>query len=304
MTAFMHEAFHGMASDSAKSREQLLQAYREWLIKQYSKLWRDMLAAWLQSDAEDRIWFIYAHGYLLRTDNTRWAIDPNTLRHRLSQAEQVDLTALKQLSFVVLTHNHAAHVDAELITALRASPVKWVIPEHMVDSVVERCGLRRKQIVVPGYHEAVTIDGVKITAFPGVHGERSAPGAPPSDRLPSTGYLFQIGERRLLYPGDTRTYDSSLFPALAGVDTLLAHLWLGRKQAVNPAPPELQAFVRFVLDFQPRRVILGHLYEVGRKADDCWVGFHADLVRASLREQAPSLPVTAPAIGQDCVLWP
>ena len=40
---------------------------------------------------------------------------------------------LKALSFVLLTHQHADHLDLDLIRELKHLPIIWVIPESILD---------------------------------------------------------------------------------------------------------------------------------------------------------------------------
>ena len=94
--------------------------------------------------------------------------------------------------------------------------------------------------------------------------------------VPATGYLVEFQNKRWLFPGDTRTYDASQLPSFGPVDGLFAHLWLGRGCALMDEPPLLDAFCQFCLDLQPRRIILTHLNEFGRDADDFWDEEHAE----------------------------
>ena len=64
--------------------------------------------------------------------------------------------------------------------------------------------------------------------------------------MPSTGYLIESDEKRLLLPGDTRTYDTAALPDFGPVDVAFAHVWLGRNAALQTAPPLLEEFCRFV----------------------------------------------------------
>lgn len=115
--------------------------------------------------------------------------------------------------------------------------------------------------------------------------------------VPSMAYLVEFAGGRWLFPGDTRTYDASQIPALGAVDVLFAHLWLGRAAAIRDEPPLLHAFCRFCTDLRPNRVIVTHLEELGRAADDYWEARHFEQVRACLGESVPGLPVEAALMG-------
>ncbi|MCX6035958.1 MAG: hypothetical protein NTV38_13445, partial [Chloroflexi bacterium] len=97
----------------------------------------------------------------------------------------------------------------------------------------------------------------------------------------------EMGGKRWLFPGDTRTYDPAGLPDLGPVDVLFAHLWLGRAVALQSHPPLLELFCRFCLAFQPRRVILTHLEEWGRQASDFWDIEHAKMAVSVLKKGSP-----------------
>jgi len=55
---------------------------------------------------------------------------------------------LDGLSFVLLTHEHADHLDLGMVRALRTLPILWVIPEPLL-AIVEPTGLSREKIFCP-----------------------------------------------------------------------------------------------------------------------------------------------------------
>jgi L-ascorbate metabolism protein UlaG (beta-lactamase superfamily) len=114
----------------------------------YPTLWAKMTEEWCQP-GDDRLWLLYAANYLFRTGGVRWALDPLTLRQRLPQAPEVDLTRLSGLSFVLLTHRHADHLDPGVIRALRQLPIRWVIPDPILPLVLEQTGLPESQVIIP-----------------------------------------------------------------------------------------------------------------------------------------------------------
>jgi hypothetical protein len=116
------------------------------------------------------------------------------------------------------------------------------------------------------------------------------------------GYLIECGGKRWLFPGDTRTYQESQFPALDHVDVLFAHLWLGRRSALMDEPPLLDAFCRFFLDLKPRQLILTHLHEFGRDANDYWDESHVQHVSSRFKEINPDIAVTPACMGENILL--
>jgi len=79
-----------------------------------------MIAEWRLPGGEDRAWLMYSANYLLRIGDVRCAIDPLRLKNRLPQAPEMDIASdLQALSFGLLTHRHADHLDLGLLYRLR-----------------------------------------------------------------------------------------------------------------------------------------------------------------------------------------
>lgn len=283
-----------MLCDRSGVRAQIDLQKARW-SEQYLATWQKMTAVWSVDDPDDQAWLMYSANYLLRTGGVRWAVDPFTLGARVSQAAPVDVAAgLRRLSFVLLTHRHADHLDVQLIRALRAAPVWWVVPEFLVPCVTGEAGIPRARLIVPKMLEPMVIDGITITPFPGLHWEYGpSRTAGPVRGVPAVGYLVEFAQKRWLFPGDTRCYDPAQIPNFGEVDLVFAHLWLGRGCALMDHPPLLETFCRFFLSLRPRRVVVTHLNELGREPEDYWDERHYLLAREQFSKLAPGLPVSA-----------
>lgn len=285
-----------MAETVDSQRQSIADRKSRW-VREYPALWQRMAAEWRSGAPDDQVWMLYSANYLLRTGGTLWAIDPFCLKSRIPETPEVDLRAgLRDLSFVLLTHHHADHLDLALIQALRDQPITWVIPDFLVDEVTRQTGLPRSRVIVPRVQEPLEIAGVGITPFDGLHFEY-LPGRPPRG-VPALGYLAECKGRRLLFPGDTRSYAAGQLPQFGPVDWLFAHLWLGRGCALAPRPPLLEPFCQFFLDLQPRHIAITHLHELGRAPDDYWETAHFERVRERLAQLAPGLPVQSREMGE------
>jgi L-ascorbate metabolism protein UlaG (beta-lactamase superfamily) len=289
-----------MARSSEK--QALIDEKREDMLSRYSSLWNNLISEWI-SGSDDRAWLMYSANYLFRTQGVRWALDPLRLNSRLPRAPEMDVARdLRDLDFVLLTHHHKDHLDLGLLHLLRHLHVRWVVPEAILPLVRSEGGLPISQILVPKPGQPFELNGLRITSFDGFHWE-VAPGYPDGRRgVPSTGYLVELSRKRWLFPGDTRSYNSTGLQDLGSVDVLFAHLWLGRAAALQPRPPLLDDFCRFCLGLQPRRIILTHLQEWGRPASDFWDVEHAELVMSVLKKQAPFLPVEVACTGDKVLL--
>jgi hypothetical protein len=267
----------------------------------YPALWRKMIAEWNQPGPGNRVWLTYSANYLFRTNNICWAMDPLTLNWRLRSSPRVDAARdLHNLSFVLLTHAHQDHLDLDLLSALKQYPVKWVVPEFMLTDVIAQAGLSSANIIVPTPLSFIDLHGISILPFKGLHWENTPDGN--LKGVPSLGYLIECNGRRWLFPGDTRTYDAAQLPPFPNVDVVFAHLWLGRGSALEDSPPLLDGFCRFHLDTGARHVILTHLNELGRDANDYWSDAHVELVRTKFREMAAGTSVSHLVMGSSVLL--
>jgi hypothetical protein len=91
-------------------------------------------------------------------------------------------------------------------------------------------------------------------------------------------------------------------PVFPDIDVVFAHLWLGRGAALEDLPPLLDAFCRFFLETGARQVILTHLNEFGRDANDYWGDAHMELVREKFRKMSAEIPISYLAMGDAALL--
>jgi L-ascorbate metabolism protein UlaG (beta-lactamase superfamily) len=267
----------------------------------YPALWSQMIAEWNAPDPMDRVWLTYSANYLFRTNNIRWAIDPLTLNWRLQGAPKVNVRRdLYNLSFVLLTHEHKDHLDLDLLATLRDLPIIWVVPQPLLPDMMGQVHLLGEKVIVPSPLKPIELYGIQILPFDGLHWEKKADGK--LKGVPAMGYLIECNNRRWLFPGDTRTYDAKQLPNANSLDIVFAHLWLGRASALMDKPPLLDAFCRFCLDLNPRQLILTHLNEFGRDANDFWDENHVEIVCTKLREFSGEIQITQLSMGESIPL--
>jgi L-ascorbate metabolism protein UlaG (beta-lactamase superfamily) len=283
---------------SSKEQDCLDQRRRE-KAALYPQLMADLTAGWCLEGAEDKVWLMYSANYLFRTGGVRWALDPLTLRCRVPEAPVVDLVhVFDKLDLVVLTHRHADHLDFDLLRALRPLPMRWVIPDYILPQVQAEVGLPVDQVIVPHPLQPIQVMGIRILPFVGLHWEAAPSNSGAQHGVPEMGYLMEFNGKRWLFPGDTRDFKAEILPSFGPVDGLFAHVWLGRGCALMDEPPLLDEFCRFCTELQPKQVLLTHLEEFGREADDFWDERHAGKVMARFRQLAPQMPVAAVYMGQ------
>lgn len=267
----------------------------------YPSLWAQMIAQW-RLPGDDRAWLSYAANYLFRTGGLRWALDPLTLRQRLPGAPEVDPGGLSLLSFVLLTHRHADHLDLHLIRALSSYPIRWVIPVPVLPEVLAHAALPESQVIIAHDRQPLQMGGITITPFEGLHWEPPPTAGAAPRGVPALGYLVEFSGRRWLFPGDVRHYDLRLLPDFGPLDSVFAHLWLGRGAALQDEPPLLETFCHFFARLPARRLVVTHLREIGRRAEDYWDERHYALVAARLRQLNSTIQVEHAMMGQSLSL--
>ena len=290
-----------MTAERQAERQAQIESRQAEAAAAYPTRWVKMTGEWRQA-GDDRAWLVYAANYLFRTGGVRWALDPLTLRQRVRWAPEANLNRLSGLSFVLLTHRHADHLDYPLIRTLRQRPIRWVIPEAILPLVLERCGLPESQVIIPRPLEPLQIEGMRITPFEGLHWEPPAAEGGAARGVEALGYLVEWAGKRWLFPGDVRDYDLRKMPDFGRLDGAFAHLWLGRGGALLDQPPLLEAFCAFYAGLPARRLVVAHLHELGRQAEDTWNEEHYLQAAARLRQLAPGRPVQAARMGESLVL--
>ncbi len=273
--------------ERAALRQKQINRKRVKLLHRYPELWRRMIAEW-QSDSEsDCAWLLYSANYLLRTGDVRWAIDPATLKNRVALAPEAPAARdLRPISFILLTHSHADHLDLNLLRSLRELPIWWVIPPDLVQTVHTQAGIPKERLVVPELLQPLEFDGVRLTPFEGLH-----------VKVPEVSYLVEFKSKRWLFPGDTRLYDYSRLPLFGKLDGVFAHLWLGKARALEDRPALLDPFCQFFLGFAAPRIVVTHLEEMGRTAEDYWDRRHFRVVQQWFRQNRPGIHIESARIG-------
>ncbi len=288
-------------TDRIAEKQALVEQKKKNLLDQYPSLWATMIADWKKSDPVDAGWLIYSANYLFRTGGLRWAVDPLTLKKRLPGAPQMPLKRdLEGLQLVLLTHEHNDHLDVELIHELADLPIRWIIPRFVFDKIRSDVNIPEEKVTIPKVLQPITFQNMTILPFEGQHLITYANGL--CKGVPEMGYLVEQGGKRWLFPGDTRVYDLSRFPKLGAVDALFAHLWLGHGCAVQEPYALLESFCSFCVGLQPKQVLLAHLEECGRKADDFYDETHVSLVKQVFSEKYPHVYCSSLHIGEKFLL--
>ena len=283
------------------SNQREITAKREALVSDYPEHWSRMIREWRATRETDAVWLTYSANYLFNTHGLRWAVDPVLLKNRVPEAQALDANRdMEDLEFVLLTHAHIDHVDVALWSQLKGSRCHWIVPEHMTDFFARETSLGDSDFTaaVPG--RAIAVAGVSIMPFEAPHYERRVGGE--VNHVDSTGYLVETSSGSYLLPGDIRTYDPACLQPFTDVSAVFAHVFLGRSAAAACDPPLLNAFVDFYLSCRPKKIVLSHLYELGREAEDCWLTSHAELAAEAFASADNEVDVVIPEWYEETVL--
>jgi hypothetical protein len=286
---------------SEQDDDHRIEAAKTRFAREYAVRWHRMLASWQQPHRASMMWLMYAANYLFVTHGVRWAVDPFLPIHLVpGLPDRLPTEALSQLSFVLLTHAHTDHVDYPLLASLRGTPVRLIIPEHMLTDVRAHARPLDRQVIVARSGRRLDLNSIGVLPFDGLHWQRRADGHHVG--IDATGYLIHVDGQRWLFPGDVRDYRCESIAPFGPVDLLFAHLWLGRGCARLHNPPQLNEFCEFLHACRPRAVVLTHLYEFSRNAEDIWDRRHVQLVRARWAALAPGVPLRVPQVGRGVAL--
>ncbi len=284
-----------MPTERFRKRQAEIDIKKENARATYPSLWRNLILEW-QSAKLDAAWLTYAANYLFFTAGLRWALDPFSFLTRIGGEGQPDFaTDLKMLELVVLSHAHSDHFDPILLKAIASLPLTWVIPDFMLDQVNEITRLDQQQVIIPKPGQTLRFANLVLTPFEGLH--MHAEGG-----VPEMGYLAEFSGKRWLFPGDVRSFNLSALPRFGRLDGVFAHLWLGKAQACADRPSQLENFCQFFTGLSANRIVISHMFEYGRDADDIWDERHFEMVAECIKEFDAKLKVSPVLMGERIIL--
>jgi hypothetical protein len=287
-------------TDQAGHRRDM-QAKSQEIVSAYTSRWGEMIRGWEAPRADDALWLTYSANYLFNTGGLKWAVDPVRLSNRVPEAPVLDVSSdLADLDFVLLSHDHIDHTDVGLWSQLEHSRCHWIVPDHMESFFARKVSAETSSYstAVPG--KEIFVSGVRILPFEAPHYERFETGE--TQHVDSTGYLVDTANASFLFPGDIRTFDPACLKRFADVSTVFAHVFLGRSVALERDPPLLQSFVNFYSSCRPKKIVLSHLYELGRGPEDCWLSRHAREVARAFKAADGEIEVVIPEWYEETVL--
>lgn len=236
---------------------------------------------------DDSLWTFAASGYIFRTGGALFAVDPAVRAPEMLLSAKEEIRAIfEKIPYIFISHFHDDHFDPKLARLLADLPCRWIIPQPVLPEAMEEAGLKEENILYVRPGDTLTLPGITAEVFPGHHFSRKGTG------IDEVMYRFTVGGKTLFLPGDVRDYGTEDFPAVDSPDLLIAHVWLGRAQALCTAQEAVEEYCDFVSYFRPKRVLLGHLMEFSRWITDLWRWEHAGRVMDGLALRLPETEVT------------
>ena len=223
-----------------------------------------------------------------------WMMDPNFNFVRQDEHELDQIVALiaQKIRFIVITHLHGDHCQADLVRKLRDTPVRWIISPRFKEYFITNFGVPQDHLTEIADGEETQIDSVRIEAQPGYHAE---PGKKP---VISCSYNITLPDGvRLFFPADIRDFDAPIPHRDQPIDYIFGHVFFGREDAEGDQFSKLEPFCRFMTARKSSNLILTHLYEVSRKPCDLWTRRHALMAAENIRKYDPELKTVIPHFG-------
>lgn len=201
--------------------------------------------------------------YILKFGETKIAVDPSMWDFPFDEKSRESLLKLlKTCDAVVITHTHSDHFDPEIIKAL-PSDVTCFIPDFI------QLDKENKITTKDGFRAAVS--DVELSFYESAHGTLELD-------VREYGFCISYGGKKYAFPTDVRSYKKR-FDEICAPDALIAHLWLGKRNALNLHNNiYIDEFCGFVNGFNAKRVYVSHLFDFRRTIEDMWTDIHYNYV--------------------------
>lgn len=308
-----------MASDALASPFATgLAAFQHALDRAFPSIWDRILAEAQRPSPVSRLWSVYNEGYLLRGPGDASmvvAIDlvqPKRIsdasrRHLLDHLPPASL-----LPLLLVTHRHGDHLDPEVAQAMLAAGATVALPMDAWSVLREKLNLGETppgiRLVKAG--DTFSIQDVDVAVHAADHRSESVP--------ESVAFEVRFGGITVLHAADHRAFKSPADSWPRGVDVLVLSFYHAEAESQKASPAAKDgmrqdrawsdrfgwdwtaAFVEFAARLAPKRLVLGHLYELSHEPEMIWRFADTGIVREVLFARAPEIRARALAPG-DCL---
>jgi L-ascorbate 6-phosphate lactonase len=164
------------------------------------------------------VWWIGQGSWIIKSDNLVISTDlflENRGRISPSPISPEEIAPLLDVAFI--THGHGDHFEEFTTKVLiKKSSCMFVLPESCLQTA-QKLGIPEDRIVIAKPREPFEIKGIKVDPLRAIHGNSNF-AIYYDANLQDCGYLFTMGGKRILQPGDTYLLEDHLF--LKKVDVL------------------------------------------------------------------------------------
>jgi L-ascorbate 6-phosphate lactonase len=174
------------------------------------------------------VWWVGNAGWLIKSDNLLIGsdLDLQTNSREYPKLQPPPITAEElagELDVEFVTHDHGDHCNTQTIRALaRGTRTTFVLPRSCVKEVA-RLNIPKERLVVPEPLHPFDIKGVHVEPIHAIHGNQDFTVLTREDDFVdkiahNCGYVFNIGGKRFLEPGDSVLTEEHL--ELKNIDVL------------------------------------------------------------------------------------
>lgn len=192
-----------------------------------------------------KLWYLYNMGVIAKSDSATIGFDlPNSIVY----SDVADFT--KVLDVLIYTHLHGDHFDSKIVKAALKNGVSVVVPddkvslyqngnvkivvrdkngENMLNFLSNTSGLKSENLIAIKPQEKITVKGVSITGYPGIHmynsDSQTNSGIDSQIALsPIDWFYVELGGITLLDTGDSSQFLSPTDFRGKNIDVYIAHI--------------------------------------------------------------------------------
>jgi L-ascorbate 6-phosphate lactonase len=169
------------------------------------------------------LWWLGNDSWLIKSGGILFAIDPDLESEEKVRPPVISAAELAgELDAVFVTHHHGDHCNVPTLRELARGRCSFVLPETCLKQTA-KLALAKDRLVVAQPGQPFDIKGVHVEPIHAIHGNQEFTVL---TREPdfvqsiahSCGYIFNMGGKRLLQPGDSVLTEEHL--GLKGIDVL------------------------------------------------------------------------------------
>jgi L-ascorbate metabolism protein UlaG (beta-lactamase superfamily) len=170
------------------------------------------------------LWWVGNAGWLIKSDGLLIGIDLDLSLPQKQQPPPISAEELAgELDVAFVSHHHGDHCNVSTIRALaRGTRCTFVLPKTCLKRVAN-LAIPKQQIVVPNPGSPIEVKGTRVQPIHAIHGnqEFTVLTREPDfvESIASNcGYVFEVGGKRFLHPGDSVLTEEHL--GLKNIDVL------------------------------------------------------------------------------------